>query len=241
MPPLRWRVVAGRDHSLRQKRAVISSTIMRRKCTQIQKTHINVVEDSTNLNTNTVEMHQKSVNVNWQVGSGWRTNPDEGEFPSCSLGRSLTHLHRSGHRFTNTNMFTNPQIQIHTDPCNGHRKAGTCDVMQLTYWIISRGSHFVFKTSSIRETYIADKDLRAGGYLRMISEKLKSRTQTKEGRSSIIRTPTITQERSDLPSGGKSNVTKPTIASHLKNPNCVTDHCCNLNIVITTFNISNQI
>ena len=113
MPPLRWRVVAGRSHSLRQKRAVISSTIMRRKCTQIQKTHINVVEDSTNLNTNTVEMHQKSVNVNWQVGSGWRTNPDEGEFPSCSLGRSLTHLHRSGHRFTNTNMFTNPQIQIH--------------------------------------------------------------------------------------------------------------------------------
>ena len=101
--------------------------------------------------------------------------------------------------------------------------------------------HFVFKTSSIRETYMADKDLRAGGYLRMISEKLKSRTQTKEGRSSIIRTPTITQERSDLPSGGKSNVTKPTIASHLKNPNCVTDHCCNLNIVITTFNISNQI
>ena len=77
--------------------------------------------------------------------------------------------------------------------------------------------HFVFKTSSIRETYMADKDLRAGGYLRMISEKLKSRTQTKEGRSSIIRTPTITQERSDLPSGGKSNVTKPTIASHFKN------------------------
>ena len=114
MPPLRWRVVAGRSHSLRQKRAVISSTIMRRKCTQIQKTHINVVEDSTNLNTNTVEMHQKSVNVNWQVGSsGSRTNPDSGEFPSCSLGRSLTHLHRSGHRFKNTNVFTNTQIQIH--------------------------------------------------------------------------------------------------------------------------------